>query len=248
MSARTGRFILQGMILLAALTLLAALALAAPQGTPAQNGAQDAPQQRPEGAAGQGPGGGQRERMQRGLQGQASPFAGPEDQKLAMWAGNWEETVQFAGDPADKPSGTGHWRAMPFYGLYVVINYELKGPEGLYHAHGVMAFDHESKTYHLWWFDDGANINNYTGTWKDDTTLVFEQKKTSGGKVFRERITYTKASDDEIHTKIEQAFGTEPFKMYLEGSAHRAAFMEGQGEGGQQRPGQRRRPPGGQNP
>ena len=249
MSARTGRFILQGMILLAALTLLAALALAAPQGTAAQNGAQsgaqDAPQQRPGGAAGQGPGGGLRERLQRGLQGQASPFAGPEDQKLAMWAGNWEETVRFAGDPAEKPSGTGRWRAMPFYGLYVVINYELKGPEGLYHAHGVMAFDHESKTYHLWWFDDGANITNYTGTWKDEKTLVFEQKRTSKGQAFRERISYTKTTDDEIQTKIEQAFGTEPFKLYLEGTAHRMAFPQGQGG---QRPAQRRRPGGEQNP
>jgi Protein of unknown function (DUF1579) len=248
MSARTGRRILQGMILLAALTWLAALALAAPPARPTQNGAQNGTPQAP--AQGTKPGGGAMgQRMQRGMQAQASPFAGPEDQKLAIWTGNWEETVRFAGDPEDKPSGSGRWRAMPFYGLYVVINYELKGPEGLYHAHGVMAFDHESKEYHLWWFDDGANINEYTGTWKDDKTLVFELKRTSGGKMFRERITYTKPSDDEIHTKIEQAFGTEPFKLYLDGSAHRAAFMEGQGEGGQQRPVQRRRPfGGGQNP
>ena len=238
MSARTGRFILQGMILLAVLTWLAAVALAKPATQQTQDGAQSSAGQAGErGALGQ--------RAQRALGAQASPFAGPEDQKLAMWTGNWEETVRFAGDPADKPSGSGRWRAMPFYGLYVVINYELKGPEGLYHAHGVMAYEHETKTYHLWWFDDGANINEYTGAWKDETTLVFEQKRTSNGKVFRERITYMKPSDDEIHTKIEQAFGTEPFKLYLEGTAHRAAFLEGQGEGGQQRPGQRRRPPGG---
>ncbi|HUJ41032.1 MAG TPA: DUF1579 family protein [Candidatus Acidoferrales bacterium] len=237
MSARTGRFILRAMIVLAVLTWLAALALAQPQQAPAQ----ETPRQGPGGAAGEGRGGGLRERIEQRLQGQASPFAGPEDQKLAIWAGNWEETVRFAGDPADKPSGTGRWRAMPFYGLYVVINYELNGPEGLYHAHGVMAFDHESKTYHMWWFDDGANIDMYTGTWKDDKTLVFEQKRTSNGKVFRERITYTKPGDDEIDTKIEQAFGTEPFKVYLEGTAHRMAFPGRPGEGG----GGRRRPQGG---
>jgi len=238
MSARTGQWILKAMILLAALTWLAALALAEPARIPAQGGAD---QQRPvQGAQGQ-----QAQRPP-----QPSPFAGPEDERLSIWTGMWEETVRFAGDPEDKPSGTGKWRAAPFYGLYVVINYELKGPEGLYHAHGVMAYDHEAKSYHLWWFDDGANINEYTGTWKDDSTLVFELKRTSGGKVFRERITYSKPAEDEVHSKIEQAFGTEPFKLYLESSAHRIALPEGQG-GNPQRPQQQRpgkRPPNGQNP
>src|SRR5208282_6030870 len=178
---------------------------------------------------------------------QPSPFAGPEDQRLAMWAGAWEETVRFAGDPEDKPSGTGKWMARPFYGLYVVINYELKGPDGNYHAHAVMAFDHGEKTYRLWWFDDGANIDEYTGAWKDDNTLVFELKRTSEGKIFRERLTYTHVSEDEVHTRIEQAFGTEPFKLYLESAAHRVAMAEAQGGQNQQRQQgqQRRRPPGG---
>lgn len=240
MSARTGRFILRGMILLAALTWLAALALAAPPAVAEQGGAE---QRRAQGA---GAGGQQGQRAV-----QPSPFAGAEDERLSIWTGNWEETVRFAGDAEDKPSGTGKWRAMSFYGLYVVINYELKGPEGPYHAHGVMAFDHEAKAYHLWWFDDGANINNYTGTWKDDSTLVFEQKKTSNGKAFRERITYSKPSEDEVRIRIEQAFGTEAFKLYLESTAHRMSLLEGQGGGNQQRPQQqpgRRRPPNGQNP
>ena len=242
MSGRTGRFILKAMILLAALTWLAALALAGPQPLPAQGGAQ---QQKPN-----QPAAGGQQQPQKGPQ--PSPFAGPEDERLAIWQGNWEESVRFAGDPEDAPSGTGKWRAAPFWGLYIVINYELKGPEGVYHAHGVMAFDHEAKAYHLWWFDDGANINEYTGAWKDDTTLVFDMKRTSAGKVFRERITYSKTSEDEVHTKIEQAFGTDPFKLYLEAAAHRIPIPEGQG--GQQRPQQqqpqqRRRPPNpGQNP
>jgi hypothetical protein len=227
MSARTGRRILQAMILLAALTWLAALALA----QPAQGG---------QGAAGQtaaGP-------PQRSPQ--PSPFAGAEDERLAVWAGAWEETVRFAGDPEDKPSGTGRWRANSFWGLYIVINYESKGAEGAYHAHAVMGYDHEAKTYHLWWFDDGANISEYNGGWKDDTTLVFETKRTTGGKVFRERITYMKPSEDEIRTKIEQAFGAEPFKVYSQSEAHRIALPEGQGGAGQQqRPGTR---PGKQNP
>jgi len=228
---RAGRLILQGMILLAALTWLAALALAEPRPLPPQGGAAQRPTQNVAAAAAQ---------VQAQKNAQASPFAGPEDARLAVWAGAWEETVRFAGDTEDKPSGAGKWLARPFYGLYIVVNYELKGPEGNYHAHAVMAYDHELKTYRMWWFDDGANVNEYTGAWKDDSTLVFEMKKTTGGKVFRERITYAKISDDEVHTKIEQAFGAEPFKVYLESAAHRIALPEGGGN--QQQPRKRPQP------
>jgi len=235
MSARTGRFILRGMILLAAITWLAAVALAEPAAHAAQGGEAQRPGQ------GQGAAGGQGQQAQRAPQ--PSPFAGPEDERLAMWAGAWEETVRFAGDPEDKPSGTGKWLARPFWGLYVVINYELKGPDGNYHAHAVMAYDHGAKAYRLWWFDDGANIDEYTGAWKDDNTLVFELKRTSGGKIFRERLTYSRASEDEVHTRIDQAFGTEPFKLYLESVAHRVAMPEGQGNQQRQQPQQQRRKP-----
>jgi len=235
MNARTGRFILRGMILLAAITWLAAVALAAPG---AQGGAAQSPGQ------GQGAQGGLAQQVQKVQQ--PSPFAGTEDARLGVWAGAWEESVRFAGDPDDKPSGTGTWSARVFWGLYVVINYELKGPDGKYHAHAVIAFDHGAKTYRLWWFDDGANIDEYTGAWKDDNTLVFELKRTSEGKIFRERLTYTHVSEDEVHTRIEQAFGTEPFKLYLESAAHRVAMAEAQGGQNQQRQQgqQRRRPPG----
>ena len=234
MTARTGRLILQGMILLAALTWLAALALAEPAAGQSGAGQRSGQNQNVAAVAAQ-------VRAQKAAQG--SPFAGAEDERLGIWTGAWEETVRFAGDPEGKPSGSGKWLARPFYGLYVVTNYELKGPEGNYRAHAVMAYDHGLKTYRLWWFDDGANVNEYTGDWKDDNTLVFEMKRTTGGKVFRERITYSKASADEVHTKIEQAFGTEPFKLYLESNAHRIAMPEGQGERNPLRQQQQQQPP-----
>jgi hypothetical protein len=226
------------MILLAAVTWLAALVArgaAVPQSEqPAQGG--------PE-AASRGPDAGGQGAQQR--KPKPSPFAGPEDARLAMWQGAWQENVRYAGDPEDKPSGEGKWLARQFYGLFVVINYQGKGPEGNYNAHGVMAYDHEAKNYGLWWFDDSGNVGQYTGTWKDDSTLVFELKKTTGGKAFRERMTYTHASDGEIHTKIEQAWGNEPYKFYMEAVAHKMPLgdMVREGEGTQRRPGQRRRQP-----
>jgi hypothetical protein len=256
MNARLGKWILEALVLLAALTWLAALALAEsrtaryvaePAAAPVLGGAQQPGEAAPPRQQGQNQPGGGAARGQGPRQPQPSPFAGPEDERLAIWAGNWEETVRYAGDPEDKPSGSGRWMARPFFGLYLVINYNGKGPEGNYNAHGVMAFDHETKSYRLWWFDDGANIGEYTGTWKDDQTLVFELKRTTGGKTFRERMTYMRVSDDQIQTRIEQSWGAEPFKMYLEASAHRFTPGENQpGQGNEQRQQQqqqRRRPP-----
>jgi len=251
MNARMGRWILEGLVLLAALTWLAALALADPA-TPrtGSNSLQDN-ENTPRRQQGQNPQPGAAGRPQAQRQPQPSPFAGPEDERLAVWAGAWEETVRYAGDPEGQPSGSGRWSARPFFGLYLVINYNGKGPEGPYNAHGVMAFDHETKSYRLWWFDDGANIGEYLGTWKDDHTLVFELKRTSGGKTFRERMTYMRISEDAVETRIEQSWGAEPFKLYLEAAAHRMNLPEGQPGAGneqrqqqQQKPQQRRQPPG----
>ena len=160
-----------------------------------------------------------------------NPFAGPEDQKILTLAGAWQEDVRYSGDAQDSPSGKGRWIARPVFGLYLVLSYEGMGPEGDYHAHGVMAYDHEDRAYRLWWFDDAGGIGEYTGTWKDDTTIAFEHKKMSGGRPFRERMTYTHVSDDELTTKVEQAWGTEAYKLFFEASAHRAQLQEGKGWG-----------------
>jgi len=241
MSARVGRWILEAMVLLAALTWLAALALAAAGAAQAAGEPAQAPEGAPARQQPENQQGGRGARQPGARAAQPSPFAGPEDERLATWAGAWEETVRYAGDAADKPSGEGRWLARPFFGLYLVINYNGKGPQGNYNAHGVMAYDHETKTYRLWWFDDGANIGEYTGTWKDDHTLVYDFRRTSGGKTFRERMTYTKLSADQIQTRIEQAWGGEPFKMYLEAAAHRMNPGDFQpGAGNEPRPQQRR--------
>ena len=186
-------------------------------------------------------------RWGRGARAQANPFAGTEDQKLLSLAGAWQEDVRYAGDAAGSPSGKGRWIARPAFGLYLVMNYEGSGPEGDYHAHGVMAYDHEERAFRLWWFDDAGGIGEYTGTWKDANTLVFEHKKNSGGRPFRERITYTLRASDQLETKVEQAWGTEAYKFYMEASAGRVQLPEGKGWGeklGQQQPrGSRIHPP-----
>jgi hypothetical protein len=235
---RAGKLILRGMILLAALTWLAAMAFAGSGQRPTpvspnSQGAQNQGKGNPPGAAGQ-----QQKKPA------PNPFAASEDERLAAWAGAWQENVRYSGDTEDQPSGSGKWMARPFYGLFLVINYTGKGPEGGYAAHGVMAYDHEEKIYKLWWFDDSGNIGQYSGSWKDDNTLVFELKKTVGGRAFRERMTYTRISADEIHTRVEQAWGNEPYKFYMAAAAHRVETPEPAAAGEkQQNPPARQRPP-----
>ena len=243
MSERAGRLVLRGMIVLAALTWLAALVARGAE--PSRGGAAEAagvaqPGARPQDGAAQR---GTRAVGEQAKKLAASPFAGPEDERLEVWQGAWQESVRYAGDPQDKPSGEGKWMGRQFYGLFVVINYQGKGPEGNYNAHAVMAYDHEAKGYRLLWFDDSGNIGEYNGVWKDDTTLVFELKKNTSGKPFRERMTYTHVSDDEVHTKIEQAWGNEPYKLYMEAVAHKMQLgeMGREGEGQMRRPGQPRK-------
>ena len=203
--------------------LLAASLVMAPRSSFAQQpDAQQADKRPVKGAGGAGPAAAARI---------DSPFAGPEDQKLMTFGGAWQEEVRYAGDPEASPSGKGRWLARPMFGLYLILNYEGTGPEGDYHAHGVMAYNHEDRNYRLWWFDDAGGIGEYTGAWKNDNTIVFEHKKNSGGRPFRERMTYTKAADDEVDTKVEQAWGSEPYKLYMQATAQRAEFQEGKGWG-----------------
>lgn len=207
----------------------AAMSLAAPPASAQQPGAQQPgkpPAKQGRGAGGTGPGAGGAAAARKD-----NPFAGPEDQKLLTFAGAWQEDVRYAGDPEDSPSGKGRWIARPVFGLYLVLSYEGMGPEGDYHAHGVMAYDHEERSYRLWWFDDAGGIGEYTGAWKNDNTIAFEHKKMSGGRPFRERMTYTRISDDELTTKVEQSWGTGPYKFFFEASAHRAQLQEGKGWG-----------------
>ena len=106
-------------------------------------------------------------------------------------------------------------------GLYLIFNYEGRGPQGPYRAHGVLTYAREEQTYRMWWFDDAGGIGEYRGNFTDENTLVLEHRGKSEGRAMRERITYTRVSPTEVRTKIEQAWDTEDFKLYLEATARR---------------------------
>ena len=167
----------------------------------------------------------------------ARPRVGPESLRLAFLVGQWEEEITYPGREAGADKGHGRWFARPDLGRYLVFRYEGSGPEGEYRAMGVLTWDAEMQTYRMWWFDDGGGIGEYRGSFHDDNTLVLEHHGKVEGRDFRERISYTRLGPGEVRTKIDQAYGEEEFKPYLEAVAHRTGEGLGrQGQGARPRP------------
>jgi len=160
---------------------------------------------------------------------QGNPQVQPEFRRLAFLLGQWQEEIMYAGQEAGADKGRGRWLARPEMGLCLVVRYEGSGPEGDYRAMGVLTWDQEAKAYRMWWFDDGGGIGEYRGDFRDDGSLALEHHGKSNGQDFRERITYARVAPGEVRTKIEQSYGGEEYKVYLEAVAHRVE--------GQRRPG-----------
>ncbi|MBI3663453.1 MAG: DUF1579 family protein [Acidobacteria bacterium] len=155
------------------------------------------------------------------VQGQRGP--GPEGRRLAFLVGMWEEKVSYpAGSPEQKAEeGTGRWFARPMMGRYLQFNYEGTGSVGPYRALGVLAYDREEQNFRLFWFDDTGGVGDYRGNFVDENTLSLEHRGKVDGRDFRERISYTRVSPAEIHTKIEQAWEGGEYRVYLEAHASR---------------------------
>jgi hypothetical protein len=148
-----------------------------------------------------------------------NPASTQENDRLRFLLGFWEEEVDFSG-PNSGP-GRGRWFARPVLGLHVVMDYSSGGPQGPYRANAVIAWDKTEKVYKMWWLDDAGAVGEYRGTFTDDSTLVLEHRSKVDNRDFRERITYTRTSPTEVHTRIEQAWDKSDWKPYLDAVAYR---------------------------
>jgi hypothetical protein len=156
-----------------------------------------------------------------GMQGPGRP--GPEGRRLAFLVGAWEERVTYSGEAPEQKNegGTGRWSARPMMGRFLQFYYEGVGPQGPYRAFGVLGYDREAQNYRLLWFDDSGGVGDYRGNFADENTLSLEHRGKVEGRDFRERITYTRVSPTEIHTKIEQAWDAGEYRVYLDAQATR---------------------------
>jgi hypothetical protein len=148
---------------------------------------------------------------------------GPERRRLAFLVGAWEEKVSYAGGTPEQKNegGTGRWFARPLMGRFLQVNYDGVGPQGAYRAFGVLTYDREAQSYRMLWFDDSGGVGDYRGNFADENTLSLEHRGKVDGRDFRERITYTRVSPTEIHTKIEQAWDAGEYRVYLDAQAAR---------------------------
>ena len=151
------------------------------------------------------------------------PRQGPEGRRLAFLVGAWEEKVKYPGETPEQKAeeGTGRWFARPVMGRFLQFNYEGSGPQGPYRALGMLSYDPESRNYRMFWFDDSGGIGDYRGGFVDENTLTLEHRSKVLGRDFRERISFTRISPAEIRTKIEQAWDTGEYRVYLEALAMR---------------------------
>ena len=180
----------------------------------------------------------QEQRSMAPLQGMQGPGRlGPEGRRLAFLVGAWEEKVNYPGETPEPKheAGTGRWFARPMMGRFLQFNYEGTGPQGPYRAFGVLAYDRETQSYRMFWFDDSGGVGDYRGNFVDENTLSLEHRGKVDGRDFRERITYTRVSPTEVRTTIEQAWDAGEYRVYLDAQATRAV-APGQGA-------MRRRPP-----
>jgi len=161
---------------------------------------------------------------------QAPGRLGPEGRRLAFLVGAWEEKVTYPGETPEQKSegGTGRWFARPLMGRFLQLNYDGVGPQGPYRAFGVLTYDREAQNYRMFWFDDSGGVGDYRGNFADENTLSLEHRGRVDGRDFRERITYTRVSPTEIHTKIEQAWDAGEYRVFLDAQAARTG-APGQG-------------------
>jgi len=145
----------------------------------------------------------------------------PERMRVAFLVGAWEEEITYPRREAGADKGHGRWFARPDMGRYLMFRYEGSGPEGEYRALGILTRDPATQKYRLWWFDDDGNVGEYTGDFRDENTLVLEYRGQVDGRAFRERISYQRVGPGQVQTKIEQAYGDEDYRVYLEATAKR---------------------------
>ena len=162
----------------------------------------------------------------------------PELRRLAFLLGQWEEEITYAGREAAESKGQGRWVTRPDLGRYLSFRYEGRGPEGVYRAMGMLTWDPQQQAYRMWWFDDAGGVGEYRGNFRDENNLVLEHRGKADGRDFRERISYTRVEPGTVRTKIEQAYGDEEYKPYLEAVAHRV-----EGRPPQRPPGAPQQPP-----
>jgi len=142
---------------------------------------------------------------------EVAPKPGPEHQRLSDWQGNWTCEVPEAGGG----SMTCDWSAG---GFFMVCPGDWKDPSSpAVENVMVLGYSKRDKAYTLYRYS-GNGWSDYAKGWLRDKTWtwVYENERTSGGKLRRKQVT-CKRSPDAWTYKWERSVEGEPWRVTSEG-------------------------------
>ena len=148
------------------------------------------------------------------------PRAGPEVQKLAIFAGRWTST----GDMKPGPMGPGgkmtststcEWFSG---GFYLVCRSSGTTPGGPMQGLGILGYNSERQRYTYYGIDNSgmpaepayARVAGDTWTWEGESTM--------GGQPVKSRYTIKIISPDEYTWRYEMSAGATPMTLIAEGT------------------------------
>ena len=150
------------------------------------------------------------------------PKPGPEQQKLAYFAGKW------ASEGETKPSALGPGTKFTFTetcewfsgGFALVCHSDGKIPEGTFSELSIMGYDPGEKTYVYFGTNNFGENEFFRGT-EEGGTWTWTNESKMNGKAVHARFTLKQVSADASTSKFEMSMGDEPLKVIMEGKQTR---------------------------
>ena len=149
------------------------------------------------------------------------PTAGPDHERLAVFAGRWEgeETVWPTPFGEGGPARGRFDNRMALGGFFLITNYEeTKDGVVAYRGHGVYGYERKGAVYTMHWFDSmgGGYQHPARGTWEGDS-LVFRNETPQG------HARYVHAVDGDTYSfRLEISESGEIWNPMVEGTYQRA--------------------------
>ena len=150
----------------------------------------------------------------------APPKPAPEVQKLAYFAGRWNETADMKASPMGPGGKMTVASSCEWFpgGFYIVCRGDGTGPMGPTHGLGILGYSTESKRYTYYGIDNSGmgggpaygNVAGDTWTWEDESQM--------GGQTVKGRYTIKQVSADSYTWTWEMSMGGGPWAVVATGT------------------------------
>jgi Protein of unknown function (DUF1579) len=154
----------------------------------------------------------------------AAPKPGPEHQKLAYFAGRWNEVADMKPGPmgpGGKVTTTSTCEWFPG-GFYLVCRGDGRGPMGEEHGLGILGYSTERKQYTYYGIDNAGMGGTIAYGQVTGDTWTWEGESQMGGKPVKGRYVMKVASPDSYSWKWEMSVAGGPSAVVAEGTETRA--------------------------